>query len=55
VSFETQKAVVWVQNLVSGERRVLANFRGSNSAPAWSPDGASWRSRCRAKAARSCT
>jgi TolB protein len=39
VSFETQKAVVWVQDLVSGERRMLANFRGSNSAPAWSPDG----------------
>lgn len=39
VSFETQKAVVWVQSLVTGERRQLANFRGSNSAPAWSPDG----------------
>jgi len=39
VSFEMQKAVVWVQDLLSGERRVLANFRGSNSAPAWSPDG----------------
>jgi TolB protein len=39
VSFEMQKAVVWVQDLTSGERRVLANFRGSNSAPAFSPDG----------------
>jgi TolB protein len=39
VSFESQKAVVWVQSLVTGERRQLANFRGSNSAPAWSPDG----------------
>jgi TolB protein len=39
VSFETQKAVVWVQDLTTGERRMLANFRGSNSAPAWSPDG----------------
>lgn len=39
VSFETQKAVVWVQNLQTGARRQLANFRGSNSAPAWSPDG----------------
>ena len=39
VSFESQKAVVWTQNLLSGQRRVLANFRGSNSAPAWSPDG----------------
>jgi TolB protein len=39
VSFETQKAVVWVQDLASGERRIVASFRGSNSAPAWSPDG----------------
>jgi len=39
VSFETQKAVVWVQDLGTGERRMVANFRGSNSAPAWSPDG----------------
>jgi TolB protein len=39
VSFESQKAVVWVQDLASGSRRVLANFPGSNSAPAWSPDG----------------
>ncbi len=39
VSFETQKAVVWLQELQSGERRPLANFRGSNSAPAFSPDG----------------
>ena len=39
VSFETQKAVVWVQDLVTGGRRKLADFRGSNSAPAWSPDG----------------
>lgn len=39
VSFEQQKAVVYVQDVSSGQRRVLANFRGSNSAPAWSPDG----------------
>jgi TolB protein len=39
VSFESQKAVVWVQDLATGERRMVANFRGSNSAPAWSPDG----------------
>jgi TolB protein len=37
------------------QRRLLANFRGSNSAPAWSPDGRNWRSRCRATAARSST
>jgi TolB protein len=39
VSFESQKAVVWVQDVSSGQRRMVANFRGSNSAPAWSPDG----------------
>jgi TolB protein len=38
VSFETQKAVIWVQDLVTGQRSMLASFRGSNSAPAWSPD-----------------
>jgi TolB protein len=25
--------------MINGSRRVLANFKGSNSAPAWSPDG----------------
>ncbi|HET9820251.1 MAG TPA: Tol-Pal system beta propeller repeat protein TolB, partial [Burkholderiaceae bacterium] len=39
VSFESQKAVVYVQDVASGARRAVANFRGSNSAPAWSPDG----------------
>ena len=39
VSFESQKAVVWVQDTGSGSRRKLADFQGSNSAPAWSPDG----------------
>jgi TolB protein len=39
VSFEKQKAVVYVHNVATGERRAIADFRGSNSAPAWSPDG----------------
>ncbi len=39
VSFERQKAVVYVHTVASGERRAIADFRGSNSAPAWSPDG----------------
>jgi TolB protein len=39
VSFERQKAVVFVHTVASGERRAIADFRGSNSAPAWSPDG----------------
>lgn len=39
VSFESQKAAVWVQEVGSGRRSIVANFPGSNSAPAWSPDG----------------
>lgn len=39
VSFEQRKPVIYVQSLATGKRRVLANFRGSNSSPAWSPDG----------------
>lgn len=39
VSFEKKKPIVYVQSLVSGQRYILANFKGNNSAPAWSPDG----------------
>ncbi|GBG13898.1 TolB protein [Novimethylophilus kurashikiensis] len=39
VSFEKKKPVIFVQSLTSGQRYVLANFKGNNSAPAWSPDG----------------
>src|SRR6187402_2071526 len=39
VSFDLKKPVVVVQNLAQGTTRVVANFRGNNSAPAWSPDG----------------
>jgi len=39
VSFETGHAVVYVQSLYTNQRKVLADFRGSNSSPAWSPDG----------------
>lgn len=39
VSFEKKKPVVFVQSLVTGQRQVLANFKGNNSAPSWSPDG----------------
>jgi len=38
VSFESRKPVVYVHNVSSGQRRLIANFRGSNSAPAWAPD-----------------
>jgi TolB protein len=41
VSFDQKKPVVVVQNLAQGTTRVVANFRGNNSAPAWSPDSRS--------------
>jgi len=41
VSFESRKPVIYVHELASGQRRVVANFKGSNSAPAWAPDGRS--------------
>lgn len=41
VSFESRKPVVYVHELSTGKRDVVANFKGSNSAPAWAPDGQS--------------
>ncbi len=39
VSFEKKKPIVYVQSLTTGDRKILANYKGNNSAPAWSPDG----------------
>lgn len=39
VSFERQKPIIYVQSLVTGQRKAVSEFRGNNSAPAWSPDG----------------
>lgn len=39
VSFESRKPVVYVHDIQTGQRRLVANFKGSNSAPAWSADG----------------
>lgn len=39
VSFERQKPIVFVHNLLDGTRSIVANYPGSNSAPSWSPDG----------------
>ncbi|TSH98877.1 Tol-Pal system protein TolB [Verticiella sediminum] len=39
VSFESGKPVVYVHHIATGQRTIVANFRGNNSAPAWSPDG----------------
>jgi TolB protein len=40
VSFESRKPVVYVHTVATGARRVVANFKGINSAPAWFNDGA---------------
>lgn len=39
VSFERKRAVIYLQSLLTGQRTLLANFPGSNSAPVWAPDG----------------
>lgn len=39
VSFETSRPAIFVQDLQTGEREQLTDFRGLNGAPAWSPDG----------------
>ncbi len=39
VSFETGRPAIFRQDLDSGEREQLTNFKGINSAPSWSPDG----------------
>jgi TolB protein len=39
VTFESRKSNVVVQDLLTGQRRVVANFKGDNYAPSWSPDG----------------
>lgn len=41
VSFESRKPVVYVHEVATGQRKVVADFKGSNSAPAWAPDGRS--------------
>ncbi len=39
VSFETGRPAIYRQNLSTGAREQLTNFKGLNGAPAWSPDG----------------
>lgn len=39
VSFEKDRSIIYVQELKSGQRKLLAQFKGINSAPRWSPDG----------------
>lgn len=39
VSFEKQRAEIYISDLASGQRRLVSKFPGINGAPAWSPDG----------------
>ncbi|MBX2867093.1 MAG: Tol-Pal system beta propeller repeat protein TolB [Acidiferrobacterales bacterium] len=41
VSFEKKSSNVYIQNVWSGERQLVSEYPGINSAPAWSPDGRS--------------
>lgn len=38
-SFEKDHSAVFIQDLRSGDKRVLLLYEGTNGAPAWSPDG----------------
>lgn len=39
VSFETGRPAIFRQEISSGRRQQLTNFKGLNGAPSWSPDG----------------
>jgi len=39
VSFENKRPRIYIQDLRTGQRVLLANYPGINGAPAWSPDG----------------
>ncbi len=39
VSFENKHAAIYIEDVASGSRRLLSDFKGINGAPAWSPDG----------------
>jgi TolB protein len=39
VSFEGRSSAIYVQDILTGNRELLASNPGINSAPAWSPDG----------------
>ena len=41
VSFETKRPAIYMQDLSTGKREVLAQFKGLNGAPSFSPDGKS--------------
>ena len=39
VSFENKRAGIYLQDVKTGQRRLLSQYPGINGAPAWSPDG----------------
>ena len=39
VSFENGRSEIFIQTIASGQRELIASYKGFNSAPAWSPDG----------------
>jgi TolB protein len=39
LSFETNLPRIYIQELMTGQRRQITNFPGINSSPVWSPDG----------------
>jgi len=39
VSFESGRPAIYIQDIASGTRTLIANYKGLNSAPSWSPDG----------------
>ena len=39
VSFERKSSAIFVQNIFTGEKRLISAREGINGAPAWSPDG----------------
>ncbi|MFK5892648.1 MAG: Tol-Pal system beta propeller repeat protein TolB [Pseudomonadota bacterium] len=39
VSFEKRRSIVYVQELKTGKRKIVASYKGINSSPRWSPDG----------------
>lgn len=39
VSFEMGRSFIYVQNIASGKRELIAQYSGLNSAPAWAPGG----------------
>ena len=39
VSFENKHAQIYINDVATGQRRLISNYPGINGAPSWSPDG----------------